>query len=140
MSSNVVHRIEHVREHLVTVKYVLQTLVSKDNEQIVTAKVPDAVVEGGHYGPGVYAHVVVSKCVHSLPLYRIERMFEQAGFEIARSTLCSLFHRAASLCQPIYDRLVQIAQQALYVGADETRHRILQKGGCQTGWVWTLHQ
>lgn len=137
--SNVVRRIEHVREHLVSVEYVLQTLASKDNEHIITASAPSGVIEGGHYGAGVYANVIVSKCVDSIPLYRIEKIFERGGFAISRSTLCALFHRSAELLEPVYKRLVEIARQASYVGADETGLAMQNEGKCKKAWIWTLH-
>lgn len=136
--SNTVTRIDHVREHLVQVKYVLQTLASKDGEVIVTAPTPPTVVEGGHYGPGVYADVVVNKCVDSLPLYRIERRFERAGFPVSRSTLCALFHRTADIFGPIYNRLIELARNDEYVSADETRLPVQKPGKCKNEWIWTL--
>lgn len=96
-----VRRYEHVREHIVAIEYVLDTLASVDGEYILTAKSPPSVQEGGHYGPGVYARVVVGKTDDSLPLNRLAKGFARDGARIARSTLCSLFHRAADLCVPI---------------------------------------
>ena len=66
----VVRRIEHVREHLVVVEYQLQKLVERSGERIVQANAPLNVIDGGAWGPSVYAHVIVSKCVDSMPLYR----------------------------------------------------------------------
>jgi len=136
--SNTVTRIEHVREHLVRVTYKLQTLASKDGEHIITAEAPPAVIEGGHYGPGVYADVVVNKCADSLPLYRIEQRHSRSGFPISRSTLCSLFHRTADIFSPVYSRLLDIARSDVYVSADETRLPIQKNGGCKDEWIWTL--
>jgi len=136
--SNTVTRIDHVREHLVRVKYTLQTLASKDGEHIVTAPAPPAVIEGGHYGPGVYADVVINKCLDSLPLYRIERRHERSGFPISRSTLCALFHRAADILGPVYDRLLKMARDDEYVSADETRLPVQKPDKCKDEWIWTL--
>jgi transposase len=136
--SNIIKRIEHVREHLVVVEYELQTLVSNDNEHIITASAPPSVVEGGHYGPGVYAHDVVSRCEFSLPHNRLGKMLSFSGYPISRSTLTSLFHRSAELLKPIYDRLFEITRNDPYVAADETGLRIQKKGGCKKGWVWMM--
>jgi transposase len=78
----------------------------------VTAEAPPTVIEGGHYGPGVYANVVVSKCDDSLPFYRIEKRYARNGCAINRSTLCELFHRSADILKPIYDALVQAARSS----------------------------
>ena len=134
----VVRRVEHVREHLVVVEYQLQTLASKHDDRIVKAKAPDGVIEGGHYGPGLYAHVITSKCADSLPLYRIEKMLERAGCPIARSTLCGFFHRGAELLRPIYDRLLDVAKHDPYLHADETTLKVQREGECLRGWIWAL--
>lgn len=133
-----VRRVEHVREHLVVVEYQLQTLASKQDERIVKAQPPPGVIEGGHYGPGLYAHVITSKCADSLPLYRIEKMLERAGCPIARSTLCDFFHRGAELLKPIYERLIDVAKHDPYLHADETTLKVQRTGECLRGWIWAL--
>jgi transposase len=133
-----IRRIEHVREHLVVVEYQLQTLASKDGEHLVIAPAPANVVEGGHYGPSVYAHVVTAKCADSLPLYRIATMMKRAGCPIARSTLCDMFHRAAELLRPIYERLLAVVREEPIVHADETRLRVQAKNQCLSGWIWAV--
>ncbi len=137
-SKNIVRRIEHVREHLVTVEYHLKTLVSKDNDHIITAVAPPSVIEGGHYGASVYAHDVVSRCDFSLPHNRLAKMLSHSGDFISRSTLTSLFHRSAELLQPIYNRLFEITRNASHVNADETGLLIQNEGGCKKGWVWVM--
>jgi len=134
----VIRRIEHVREHLVVVEYVLERVASRDGEHIISAAAPPGVVEGGQYGPGVYAHVAVAKCDDSLPLYRIEKGFARDGFTIPRSTLCGLFHRGAELLEPISARLLELARTDTYLSADETTMPVQQTGGCRDGWVWTF--
>ena len=134
----VIRRIEHVREHLVVVVYHMQSLASKDGSQVIKAEAPTQVADGGHYGPSVYAHVTVSKCVDSLPLHRIAKMMERAGCPIARSTLCTLFHRGAELLAPIDDRLRHIARHDPYVPADEPTLRVQADGQCLKGWIWVV--
>jgi transposase len=137
-NGEVIRRLEHVREHLVMTEYELQTLASKDGDHIVKASSPPAVTDGGQYGPGVYAHVVTAKCADSLPLHRIEKIFDRNGYAIARSTLCCLFHRSAELMTPIGNRLIELAAQDPYLNMDETPQPVLDKGGCRRGWIWTL--
>lgn len=136
--TNEIVRIDHVREHLVQVCYQLQTLASRDGDHIITARTPPSVTEGSHYTAGVYADVVVSKCVDSQPFYRIEKRYERAGCPISRSTLCELFHRCAAILTPIHLALLDMARHAPIVNADETTVPVTQEGGCRDGWIWTL--
>jgi transposase len=77
--------------------------------------------------------VITAKCVD-----RIERSMERAGCPIARSTLCSFFHRSAELLEPIYDQLLETAKINPYLHADETRLSVQHEGKCLQGWVWGL--
>ena len=122
----VVRRIEHVREHLAVVEYHLEKLVERGGDRIVQAQAPLNVIDGGAWGPSVYAHVVVSKCVDSMPLYRLERTLGRAGFAVARSVLCGLFHRAAEVLEPLYQRLVELVRHNAYVQADETTIKVAE--------------
>ena len=131
-------RIEHVREHLFIQRFVLETLISTDGTQIVTAEAPAGVVDGGHYGPGLHAHVAVSRCDDIMPLYGSEKALERAGYPIARSTLCTLFHRTAEQLRPIYDELRDVVRKGRYVHADETGQRVLDKEQCLKGWMWVI--
>jgi len=133
-----VRRVEHVSEHLVVVEYNLQTLASRDGEHIVKAETPNQVVPGGQYGASVYAQIIVNKCADSLPLFRIARRYQRAGLDIARSTLCSLFHRGANLLEPIYERMFELLRLAPLLHADETRMKMQDQPHCKTAWVWTL--
>jgi transposase len=134
----VLHRVEHVAEHLVIQKYVLQTLASKDGQHVITAQAPPGVVDGGHYGPGLHAHVAVSRGDDSIPLYRSEKALARAGHPIARSTLCALFHRTAEQLAPLYEEMRNVVRRGRYVHADETGQPILDKAKCFRGWMWVM--
>lgn len=134
----VVHRIEHVREHLVMVKYRLQKLVERGGDRIIQAPSPANVVDGGLWGPSVYAQVVVDKCVDSMPLYRQSAAFARGSVGVARSVLCGLYHRAADVVEPLYKRLIELVTHAPYVHADETRLRVAEARKARDAWVWAL--
>jgi hypothetical protein len=70
-----------------------------------------------------------------MPFHRSERSFSRAGLPIARSTLCTLFHRTAELLVPIYEQLKQQARASRYVHADETGLKLQSEGKCRDGWM-----
>jgi len=57
------------------------------------------------YGPGFIAHLIVSKCGDSIPLYCLEKQYRRLGIPISRSTMTDLFHRHAELLAPLPARL-----------------------------------
>src|SRR5574340_42360 len=94
---------------------------------VVTAAAPAHVIDGGDYGPGLYAHTIVSKCSDALPLHRLAARFKREGVPLGRSTLTDLFHRSAELCKPLWRRLVELVAADPYVNADETPLRVLDE-------------
>ena len=105
---------------------------------IITADGPLKVYDKARYGPRLIAHIVTAKCADVLPLNRQAKQLLRLGNPIARSTLTDLFHRAASLCEPLVTRMEQLIGQSSIVLADETSFRIQHKGACRRGFIWTF--
>jgi transposase len=105
---------------------------------IITADGPPKVYDKARYGPRLIAHIATSKCADVLPLYRQAKQLQRLGNPIARSTLTDLFHRAASLCEPLVKRMEQLIGQSSHVLADETSFRIQDQGACRRGFIWTF--
>lgn len=105
---------------------------------IVTAPPPLQVVEGGSYGPNLYAKICVEKCLNAMPLRRQERAFSRAGAPLAASTLCALFHRAGEVVKPIYDALQAHVAMSPHVQGDETPLPVLDAGTTHTSWMWVF--
>jgi transposase len=106
----------------------------------VTAPGKPKVIEQGHYGASLLSHLVVAKCVDSIPIYRLEKEFTRQGIPLARSTMNELFHRAADVLAPVSKRLLELIRQRELVQADETRMRVLDGGDGKprNGFIWTF--
>jgi transposase len=102
----------------------------------VRAPAPARVVDGGQYGPGLVARTVVQKLADSIPLYRQAKIYGREGLLIARSTLVVLFHRAASLVEPIYNRLLAEIPKSPVVYADETSLKMQRVE--KLAFIWTF--
>ena len=106
IGSKLVERIEYIPSVLKRYQYQLQTKKCTCGKTIVSSEAPENVVEGGKYGPGFHAHVVVSKVDDSLPLERQAKILGRSGVELNKSTLCEVFHRSAQLLFPIYEHFI----------------------------------
>ena len=127
---------EYIPGYFARQEHVQEKLACRCGGYIATAPPLRRVVEGGKYGPGFIAHIVVMKCADSLPLYRLAKQYERIGIPMSRSTLNDLFHLAARKLLAIYQRLLwHIAQQEL-VQADETPIK-MQKPD-KRGYVWAF--
>jgi transposase len=129
--------IEYLSERLTRLLHVIEKKLCPCGH-IFCGDSPERVVEGGHYGPGLYAHAVVSKCADALPLNRVAKRLGRAGLHIARSTLTDLYHRAAELLAPIHRRLVEIVVNSDYINADETSQPVMDADHCRRGFIWTF--
>src|SRR5205823_994256 len=69
----------------------------------ITASRPASPIARGLAGPGLLAHVIVSKFCDHLPLYRCERMLARFGVTLSRSTLCDWLAQSAALLRPLWE-------------------------------------
>jgi transposase len=70
---------EYVPAKLVRVLHVQEVLRCRCGDHIVTAPGAPKVIEQGRYGASLLAHLVVAKCVDSIPIYRLEKDFKRQG-------------------------------------------------------------
>jgi transposase len=103
---------------------------------ILTAPAPERVGDKTRYGASFMAHLVVSKCAHSIPQYRLEKEYRNLGIPMSRSTMCSLLHRAAKELRPLYDAALATVADSPDVHADETSVR--QQDRAQRSFLWTF--
>lgn len=129
---------EFVPAHFKKVIHRREQKVCSCGQHIVIAPPPIRVSEGVLYGPGMHAYVVVSKCLDSMPFYRLGKQFERSGVPLARSTICDMFHRAAELLRPIYERIIELIPTYKYVNADETRIKVQQKDKTREAYMWVF--
>jgi transposase len=99
----------------------------------VTAARPAQGVARCLAAPGLLAHVMVSKFVEHLPLYRLERQFARQGVPLARQTLCDWLARSAELLTPLCQLMIRRVLQSPVPVPDATRD------GTRTGRVWLYH-
>lgn len=129
---------EYVPARLVRRVHLQETLACKRCEGMVVAEGPMRAVEKGHYGPGLIAHIITSKCADSIPLYRLAKQFEREGLPVTRTTMGDLLHAGARELEPLYLRLRQLVAAADVVGADETPMPVLAPKETKKGFIWTF--
>lgn len=79
--------------------------VNKTTQEIKIAALPSRPIEKCLAGNSVLTHILVSKYVDHLPLYRQQQIFKRADIEIAPSTIDSWVAQTGNLLVPLYDRM-----------------------------------
>ena len=87
---------------------------------VVSAAKPAMPIAKGLPGPGLLAHLIVSKYVDHLPLHRLERIYERQGLFLPRSTLCDWLAACGQLLRPLYARMVAVVLQSRALHTDDT--------------------
>ena len=95
-------------------------LIPGPGEMVIAAPKPAMPIAKGLPGPGLLAHLIVSKYTDHLPLHRLERAYERQGLFLHRSTLCDWLGACADLLRPLYDRMVRAALQSRALHTDDT--------------------
>ena len=102
------------------------------------AVLPSRPIERGRPGPGLLAHVLVSKYADHLPLYRQSQIFERDGLDLDRSTLADWVGRTTTLLSPLADAIGRHVLKGKAIFTDDTPVNMLAPGTgkTQTGRLW----
>ena len=101
---------------------------------------PSLPIERGSPGPGLLAHVLVSKYADHAPLNRQSEIYAREGVELSRSTLADWVGRAAFHLAPIVDRMASLLKRSGKLFMDETTAPVLDpgRGRTETGYLWAM--
>jgi len=108
-------------------------------QKIVQAPAPSRPIERGIAGPGLLAHVLVSKYCDHIPLYRQSQIYARDGVELDRATLAEWVGAATSLMRPLIEALGEYVFSGEKLHADDTPVPVLAPGTGKTkiGRLWT---
>ena len=121
------------------IRQVRPKLACAGCERIVQAEAPSRPIARGIAGPGLLAHVLVSKYGDHLPLYRQSEIYAREGVELDRSTLADWVCETSALLEPLVEALRRHVMAAEKLHADDTPVPVLAPGNgkTKTGRLWT---
>ena len=108
-------------------------------EGSVSVAASEKIYDRGRPGPGLLAHLVVSKFQDSLPLYRQSQIFRRSGLRLSPTTLGLWAAFAIECIQPIAMRILRWALRAHCLQVDDTGLRVLDRDhpkGVKRGHMW----
>jgi transposase len=97
-------------------------------EVVIAAPKPPVPIAKGLPGPGLLAHLIVSKYTDHLPLHRLQRAYERQGYFLHRSTRCDWLGACADLLRPLYDWMVCAVLQSRVIHTDDTQVKLQELG------------
>jgi transposase len=131
--------LERIPARCYVIRQVRIKLACGSCDKIVQAKAPSRPIERGIAGPGLLAHVLVSKYADHLPLYRQAEIFEREGVELDRATLADWVAGTSRLMEPLVEALREHVMKAEKLHADDVPVPVLAPGlgKTKTGRLWT---
>ncbi len=139
IGEDVSEMLEYVPSRFKVIRHVRAKLACRRCERIVQADAPSRPIARGLPGPGLLAHVLVSKYADHLPLYRQAQIYAREGVELDRSTLADWVGQAAALMDPLVEALARHVLGGEKLHADDTPVPVLAPGNGKTklGRLWT---
>jgi transposase len=139
LGEDVSEMLEYLQECFRVIRHVRPKLSCRRCERIVQAAAPSRPIVRGMAGPGLLAHVLISKYADHLPLYRQCEIYERQGVELERSTLADWVAGCSKLMEPLAEALRRYVMAASKLHADDTRVPVLApgQGRTKTGRLWT---
>ena len=100
-------------------------------ERIVQPAAPSRPIPGSMAGPGLLAHVLVSKFDDHIPLYRLNEIYARMGADVPDSTLLEWCGRAMKVLAPIIDRIEAevMAAPILHADGEPSRRHAFETDG-----------
>lgn len=120
-------------------RYIRYKYARANGEGIITASLPDRVIDKGIPSEAVIAQMVVDKYVFGLPLHRQIDKYRRLGVNVPASTASDWIMRGWQHLAPLWELLKLLVLNQKYLQADETPLKVLDrdhKNGIHQGFMW----
>jgi transposase len=139
LGEDVSEMLEYVPSRFKVIRHVRPKLSCSACQKIVQPAAPSRPIQRGLAGPGLLAHVLVSKYCDHLPLYRQSQIFAREGIDLDRSTLADWVGGASALLEPLVNAIGRYVLGTYKIHGDDTPVPVLcpGRGTTKEGRLWT---
>ncbi|NUO82317.1 IS66 family transposase [candidate division KSB1 bacterium] len=134
--------LEYVPPELYVKQYLRPKYAKPNGEGIVMADLPARPIEKGSVGPSLIAHMMISKYVDHMPLYRLQQQCRRSKVDIAESTMNGWMKACGIALLPLHELLRVTLPQSSYLMVDETPIPVLdhtKPGKTHLGYYWVYY-
>src|SRR5512132_1567935 len=138
VGEDVTETLDYIPGRFEVIRHVRPAFSCRRCETMAQTPMPSLPIDRGRPGPGLLAHVLVSKYCDHLPLYRQAQIYEREGVELDRATMADWVGKAAGLLRPLVDAIAAHVMAADKLHADDTPVPVLDpgRGRTKTGRLW----
>jgi transposase len=139
LGEDVSEQLEIVNTAFKVIRHIRRKKACACCDRIVQVPAPSRPILRGVAGPGLLAHILVSKFADHQPLYRQSVIYARQGVEIDRSSMGRWVGACSALMAPLVDALRRHVMAGSKLHADDTTVPVLAAGNGQTktGRLWT---
>jgi transposase len=137
IGEDVTEMLEHVPASWKVIQHVREKFSCRSCETIAQTPAPSHPIARGRAGPMLLAHILFCKYSLHLPLNRQSVTYARQGVDLDVSTLCDWVGAASATLMPLVDAIRTHVFAAERIHADDTPVKVLAKGKCRTGRLWT---
>ena len=132
LGEDVTEELEYIPGRFVVNKIIRPRMACRRCEAISQAPMPSRPIERGRPGPGLLAHVLVSKYADHLPLYRQSQIYAREGVDLDRSTMADWVGKSTALLEPLAGAIAKRVKSGTSLFADDTPLKMLAPGNKKT--------
>ncbi len=133
--------LEYIPSSYRVVRHVRPRMTCSCCDRMAQAPAPSRPIARSYFGPGLISHVIVSKYMDHMPIYRQCQQAAREGVELSESTVGDVVGGAHQLLRPLMDALQRYVFSASKLHADDTPIDVLTPGNGKTKqgriWVYT---
>jgi transposase len=124
--------LEKIPAKLKVIEHIRPKYACRLCETIFQAPAPELPIEKGRPGPGLLAHIAVSKYCDGIPLYRQSGILAREGVEIGRDVMAEWMGQVAWWVRPLADLIGTTVLTQPVIWTDDTPIRTLAPGTGKT--------
>jgi len=139
IGSEISEQLDYVPPKIQVLQHVRKKYACPGCDQCVkTAPLPAQILPKTNAVPGLLAHLVTSKYVDALPLYRQEAIFARYGVSLPRATQAAWIIGLAERVQPLINLMDERLRGSGYIRIDETPVQVInsEKPATAEHWMW----
>jgi transposase len=141
--SKVKEELEYIPAKVNVLEYWQEKAVFERDGQdhIISAQRPVHPLGKCMASPSLLAHIITSKYVDGLPLYRLEGILKRFNAEISRTNMANWIIRLDDVFKPLINLMKEEQLNSDYLQVDETRIQVLKETGkvaTSDKWMWLI--
>ncbi|MER9026579.1 IS66 family transposase [Mesorhizobium sp. M0815] len=137
LGEDVTETLEEIPRRFKVIETVREKFTCRDCEKISQPPAPFHATPRGFIGPLLLATILFDKFGMHTPLNRQSTRFKAEGIDLPLSTLADQVGHGTFAVMPLFQLIERHVLAAERLHGDDTTIRILAKGKCTTGRIWT---